>query len=143
MIDRCFIEERDDIVEAFPPLHEVENGLRLLLRDVATDFAHDFNHQWVEARRCQSRTLGCETGGERGVHKSLGHLAARVVVNPYKKNALSHKSPHSGEVAAWANIIHEVTRKSRMAVSPVAPNLAMAFHLSCLSPPAAHHEGGS
>src|SRR5688572_20185089 len=85
-----FITDSNDVVEMFAALQEVHNGFGFISGNVQPDFAHGFDRQGIKWAWFQPRAVSFESGRQRGIQECFSHLAARRIVNAYKKKALFH-----------------------------------------------------
>jgi hypothetical protein len=77
----------DDVAEKLTRLENIEDGLRLVLRNIEAAFAHHFHHERIQRAGLQAGALRLEFRAADIVQERFGHLAARAVVNTYEEDS--------------------------------------------------------
>jgi len=81
----------DGVVNEQAGLEDVEDGLRLVARNVDANFPHGFDDDWVQFARLKSCAHCFEITQADVIQERLSHLAARAVVDADEKDSfLSH-----------------------------------------------------
>ena len=83
---RSAIAYRYHIAKELPRFNHIEDGARLMPRNIKADFGHRFGDNGIELPRFKSRALRFVFVTAKLINERLGHHRARGIVNADKEN---------------------------------------------------------
>ncbi len=81
---------RDDISKKWPRFLDIDDFLRVLLREFDPDFLHCLHNQRIDLASLETGALSLEYFTANIVEPCLSHLTAGTVVNADEQNFLFH-----------------------------------------------------